>query len=99
MPYTAAQLTTFYTNIHAGLAPNATQQALLTSLANQNQQGTLSDAATLQRVIDTGDADSAVAISAYNFFTGTAPSAAGLAYLVNSTTNTTDLNDAYYTNF
>jgi hypothetical protein len=99
MPYTAAQLITFYTNIHAGLTPNAANTALLNAYAAQNNAGTLSDAATLQAVIDTADADSAVAISAYNFFTGTAPSAAGLAFLVNSTTNTTDLNDAYYTNF
>jgi hypothetical protein len=99
MPYTAAQLTTIYTNIHAGLAPNEAQKALLNAIASQNNAGTLSDADALQRVIDTADADSAVAISAYQFFTGTAPSAAGLAFLVNSTTNTTDLNDAYYTNF
>ena len=99
MPYTAAQLTTIYTNIHAGLAPSAAQNEILKAWAAQTNAGTLSDAAALQLVIDTADADSAVAITSYQFFTGTTPSAAGLAYLVNSATNTNDLNDAYYTNF
>ena len=62
MPYTAAQLTTFYTNIHAGLAPNGAAQALINAYAAQNNAGTLNDADTLQKVIDTADGDSAVAI-------------------------------------
>ncbi|MEO6340915.1 MAG: hypothetical protein ABIO39_12795, partial [Caulobacteraceae bacterium] len=76
MPYTAAQLVTFYTNIHAGLAPSAANQALINAYAAQNNAGTLSDAATIQAIIDTADGDSAVAIGAYQYFTGTAPSAA-----------------------
>ena len=99
MPYTSATLTTIYTNIHAGLAPSAAQQALLNAYAAQNNAGTLTDAQTLQAVIDTADGDSAVAIGSYQYFTGTSPSAAGLAFLVNSATNATDLNDAYYQNF
>ena len=59
----------------------------------------LPDAATIQAIIDTADGDSAVAIGGYQYFTGTAPSAAGLAFLVNSATNPTDLNDPYYQNF
>jgi|GEM_PF-6868497 len=99
MPYSAAQLTTIYTNIHAGLAPTAAQTALLNAYAAQNNAGTLSDAATLQKVIDTADADSAVAIASYQFFTGTTPTAAGLAYLVHSPENANDLNDPYYQGF
>jgi hypothetical protein len=37
-----------------------------------------------------------VAVTAYQFFTGSTPSAAGLNYLVNSPANGADLNDAYY---
>ncbi len=36
-----------------------------------------------------------VALTAYQFFTGKTPSAAGLAYLVNSPDNTSDLNDKF----
>ena len=40
-----------------------------------------------------------VAVTAYQFFTGSIPSAAGISYLVNSPANTSDLNDGYYLPF
>ncbi len=99
MPYTAAQLNTFYTNLHLGKVPGAADLLKLDGYALQNQGGGLTDAQTLKLVADTGDTDTAVAVLTYQFFTGSIPSAAGLAYLVNSAGNTTDLNDAYYQGF
>jgi S-layer protein len=101
MPYTAAQLTQYYTNVNQGVAPDAATTLLFQAYAQQNAAGTLSDTATLQKALASTQTTSTtdVAVSTYNFFTGTTPTAAGLAYLVNSTTNTTDLNDANYAAF
>jgi S-layer protein len=101
MPYTAAQLTQYYTSVNQGVAPDAATTLLFQAYAQQNAAGTLSDTATLQKALASTQTTSTtdVAVSTYNFFTGTTPTAAGLAYLVNSTTNTTDLNDANYAAF
>ncbi|MDP3196630.1 hypothetical protein [Tabrizicola sp.] len=99
MPYSSTQMTTFFTNVHAGRAPTAAEQLLLNAWAQQNAAGVLTDAAALQLVVDSADAESTVALLTYQYFTGSVPTAAGLAYLVNSATNTTDLNDAYYAGF
>ncbi len=99
MSYTAAQLTTFFTNVHVGRAPTAAEQLVLNAWASQNASGTLSDAMALQNVINTADGETAVAIATYQYFTGLTPTAGGLTYLVNSPANTTDLNDPYYANF
>jgi hypothetical protein len=40
-----------------------------------------------------------VALTAYQFFTGSIPSEAGVSYLVRSSANATDLNDVYYQSF
>ena len=45
------------------------------------------------------DGTTGVAVASYAFFTGLTPTAAGLNYLVHSTANATDLNDAYYARF
>ncbi len=99
MPYTAAQLATIYTNTQAGIAPSAAITAVLNSYATQNSNGTLTDQQVLSAVIALANPTSAVAITTYQFFTGTAPTAAGLAFLVNSPTNPNDLNDPYYAQF
>ena len=60
-------------------------------------QTTLAQAeAALQQLVD---GTTAVAVASYGFFTGFTPTAAGLNYLVHSTANATDLNDAYYARF
>ncbi len=45
------------------------------------------------------DGTTSVAEISYAFFTGRTPTAAGLNFLVHSSSNTTDLNDAYYAKF
>ena len=45
MAYTAADLTTFFTNANLGAAPSAAQALLLSSYAAQTQSGAITDAA------------------------------------------------------
>lgn len=89
MAYTTAQLRTFFTNANAGTAPSAAQTAALTALSNQNSTGSLTDAQALAQTIDlASDSTTAVSVGTYQFFTGTAPSQAGLAYLNQAFTGT-----------
>ena len=99
MAYTSAQLASMYSNVHIGLAPNATQSAILDEIAQASRNGQISDAQAQYYVVNTADADTAVALQSYQFFTGKTPTQGGLSYLVNSASNTTDLNDAYYQGF
>ena len=99
MAYTTAQLVTLYTNANLGKAPDAATTLTLDAYATQTQTGGVSDAAALANTLKLVNNTTAVAVETYQFFTGHAPSAAGLTYLVNSTTNTTDLNDTYYSKF
>jgi hypothetical protein len=99
MAYTSAQLIAAYTAANDGVAPDAATTQLLTAFASQTQTGQLSDSAALAVVLNSADNDVNVAVQAYQFFTGKTPSKIGLDYLVNSTTNTTDLNDPYYAQF
>ena len=99
MAYTTAQLVTAYTNANLGKAPDAATTLTLDAYATQSQTGGISDATALANTLKLVNSTTAVAIQTYQFFTGVAPSAAGLEYLVDSDTNTTDLNDAYYAKF
>ena len=99
MAYTTAQLVTAYTNANLGKAPDAATTLTLDAYASQSAVGGISDAVALANTLKLVNNTTAVAVETYQFFTGRAPSAAGLTYLVNSTTNTSDLNDAYYSKF
>lgn len=99
MAYTTAQLVAAYTNANLGKAPDAATTLTLDAYATQSSTGGISDATALANTLKLVNSTTAVAIETYQFFTGRAPSAAGLTYLVNSTTNTNDLNDAYYSKF
>ena len=99
MAYTTAQLTSMYTFAHAGLTPSTAQSAQLAELAQLSRTGQLTDAQATYAIVNTADADTAVALQAYQFFTGKTPTQAGLSFLVNSTSNATDLNDSYYQSF
>jgi hypothetical protein len=88
-----AALVTEFSNIHMGRAPNAAESAILSGLTGQ------SVAAQNKAIIDTADTDTSVAVQTYQYFTGLTPSAAGLTFLTNSTTNANDLNDPYYSQF
>ncbi|ATC32718.1 hypothetical protein CA606_10385 [Caulobacter vibrioides] len=82
MAYTLTQLETFFKNANAGTAATAAQITGLQGIANQNATGVLTDAAALQSAIDlASDVTTAVSIQTYQFFTGKAPSEAGLAFL------------------
>lgn len=95
---TLAQLTTAYATI-TRTQPNAAQTIILTDLAARSTTGNITDAQAYAYVISQAQATTSVAALSYQFFTGKTPTAAGFDYLVNSTTNTSDLNDAYYQNF
>ncbi len=99
MAYTTAQLVTAYTNANLGKAPDAATTLTLDAYATQSSTGGISDATALANTLKLVNNTTAVAVETYQFFTGRAPSAAGLTYLVNSTTNTNDLNDTYYSKF
>ncbi len=102
MPYTAAQLNQYVTTVNQGVPPDAATQTLLAALAAQNQAGTLSDAQTLNSALRTPSTQSTtdVALATYEFFTGSIPSAAGLAFLVNNpSANANGLSSVYYQTF
>ncbi len=99
MTYTAAQLTVGYTAANDGVTPSAALLATINSQAAASATGQLTDAAALGAMIKSGLSTTDVAVQAYQFFTGKTPSKAGLDFLENSPTNTTDLNDPYYAVF
>lgn len=94
MAYTTAQLITAYTNANLGKGPDQATTLTLDAYASQSQVGGISDATALANTLKLVSSTTAVAIETYQFFTGKAPSADGLAFLVNSATNTNDLNDS-----
>lgn len=82
MAYNVSQLTTFFTNANAGTGPSAAQTLTLQAIANQNAAGSLTNDQALSQTVDlASDSTVAVSVGAYQFFTGVAPSEAGLAYL------------------
>ncbi len=93
------QVAGWFSNIHAGRAALAPDQTAINILAQQRFAGQLTQTQLMKAVVDTADAETAVAAQAYQFFTGATPTQAGLAFLVASATNPTDLNDAYYAKF
>ena len=99
MAYTTDQLVALYKNANLGQDPDAATKLTIDAYATQSQVGGISDATALTNTLKLVNSTTAVAIETYQFFTGKAPSAAGLAYLVHSDTNTADLNDAYYAKF
>jgi S-layer protein len=99
MAYTSKQLTMAWTAVHDGIALDAASLADLQNRASQVSSGAMTDAQALSWVINSGDSTTALAVLSYQFFTGKSPSKVGIDYLVNSATNTNDLNDPYYAKF
>ena len=99
MAYNFDQLTLAYKAIHGGVAADAATQANLQLVAMLSANGQLTDAQILTNLLNGADSTTALAVLSYQFFTGKSPTAAGLTYLLNSPTNPTDLNDAYYSKF
>lgn len=88
-------LLAYYKNANLGVSASGDDLLKIDSFTGGSYTPDQAKAATLALLSDT----TAVAIATYQAFTGHAPSYDGLTYLVNSTTNTTDLNDAYYSAF
>lgn len=61
--------------------------------------GRITKATFVEGVVELSGPTSVVALQTYHLFTGSAPSVAGLAWLVDSPDNPTDLTDAYYALF
>ena len=96
MAYTAAQLAAYYTAVNFGQAPDAATLANFTQAATLNANGTASDQQTLAVALQTDQvrATTDVAVAIYQYFNGSAPSQAGLNFLLN--TPGTGLNTSYY---
>ncbi len=95
MALSTAQLTTFYTVANQGAAPTAAKTAQIAAISASNATDAAKQAQIGVLLQDTVG----VATLTYAFFGNTTPTAAGLAYLVSSKANTSDLNDAYYAQF
>ena len=80
-----------------GSSPAAT--AALATLTTQLTSGAITADAALKGAIALAGGTTSVATMTYEFFTGSAPSAAGIDYLVSPTSsNTANLNSSYYQN-
>lgn len=99
MAYTTQQLVDAYTKANLGKAPDQATTLTIDAFASGTTNGGYSDAQALANTLKLVNGTTAVAVETYQFFTGKAPTQAGLTYLVNSDTNTTDLNDATYAKF
>ena len=97
MPYTASQLTQFYTTLTFGNQPSAATTAAINTAAAADAAGTITDAQAFAAVnyMLTGVRSTVdVAVSTYALFTGATPTQAGINYLINNPG--TGYNTAYY---
>jgi S-layer protein len=88
-------LLSYYKNANLGVSASGDDLLKIDSFTGGSYTPDQAKAATLGLLSDT----TAVAIATYQAFTGHAPSYDGLTFLLNSATNTADLNDAYYAKF
>ncbi|WP_369062387.1 hypothetical protein ABOZ73_08875 [Caulobacter sp. 73W] len=95
---TIAQLEAAYTAI-TRLTPSTAQSLILQDLAIRSQNGVITDDQAYAYIIGQAQSTTSVAALSYQFFTGKIPTSAGFDYLVNSATNTSDLNDPAYQAF
>jgi len=111
MSYTTAELDALFANANVGETPGIATQLLLASYAAQTMGGSLTDAQALLEALHvpppadgsvgepTPEDTTDVALAVYQFFTGMAPTVAGLHYLVHGGGNPNDLDSAYYAGF
>lgn len=71
----------------------------LAALIASFQSGAISREALIDGVVDLAAPTSGVALSAYQYFTGSTPTKAGMAWLIDSPDNANDLTDPYYVRF
>lgn len=83
-----------YKNANGGVEADAASKLAIGSYAQQVDLGKDTPDGALAKTLALNSDTTAVVLATYQFFTGAAPSAAGLTYFLNSSTNTNDLNDA-----
>ncbi|MDG2521143.1 hypothetical protein P7B02_06275 [Caulobacter segnis] len=71
----------------------------LADISAQFKAGLISEATVIDKMVEFAADTTAVALQAYQFFTGATPTREGVAYLVNSDDNENDLTDPYYATF
>jgi hypothetical protein len=86
VPYTAAQLTSFYTAVNFGQAPDPATALNFNVIAASNAAGALADQQALAAALQTPQARATtdIAEAVYQFFTGATPSQTGMNYLLNT---------------
>lgn len=111
MAYSTAQLEALFTNANVGEPPDAATALLLSGYAAQTLTGVLTQDQALSDALhipppsdgsvgsNTPEDTTDVALAAYQFFTGMAPTLAGLSFLVNGGANPNDLDSGYYAGF
>jgi S-layer protein len=111
MAYSTAQLEALFTNANIGEPPDAAAALLLSGYAAQTLTGALTQDQALNDALhihppsdgsvgsNTPEDTTDVALAAYQFFTGMAPTLAGLNFLVNGGGNANDLDSAFYAGF
>lgn len=82
--------------VTASTGTAATVYKNISAAISEYQSGSISLEQLETRLVDATLPTTGVAHDVYKFFTGSAPTAAGMAYLIDSTANTTDLTDPYY---
>lgn len=92
MAYTYEQLTKAYTAVH-GIEPTGEAASQLRLLTNAS----FTDTQRLSYILNSADTSTSVAVLSYQFFTGKAPSAEGMDYLLKS--GATNLNSETYAKF
>jgi len=95
---TLDQLINAYKAVHDGITPDDATLARLQYFVQLSDKQP-ADAAAMSYIVNSADNSTALAVLSYQFFTGKAPTQAGLEYLVNSPSNPSDLNDRYYSGF
>ncbi|MDG2520437.1 Ig-like domain-containing protein [Caulobacter segnis] len=71
----------------------------LAALISRFQAGLIDRGDLIDGVVELSAPTSGVALSAYQFFTGSTPTKAGMAWLIDSANNANDLTDPYYARF
>ncbi len=81
--------------------PNPIYEEVLqmADLVAQLQAGLISEETVIDKMVEFATDTTAVALQAYQFFTGATPTKEGVTYLVNSDDNENDLTDPYYATF
>jgi hypothetical protein len=82
-------------------APNRVyeQAQQMNDLIQKLASGQVTEIQVIDKMVEFSTDTTAVALQTYQFFTGATPSAEGVAYLVNSDDNPSDLTDPYYAQF